>query len=313
MSLRLEWDRKPTQVERISLPFQTVETINQSRATRDRDSGSLLASQGADAHHAPSQLIWGNNKLVMSSLLKTYAGRVDLIYIDPPFGIGTDFSYRATVGEASVAKRPSILEEHAYRDTWTHGHDSYLTMIYERLLLIHELLAETGSVYVHLDPTVSHSVKLVIDEVFGPENFRNEISWRRTNVHSDSKRWSDVSDRVLYYVKDIGASYAWNPLHLEHSAEHVASKYRMSDPDGRRYTLSDMTSPNLRVNLMYEWKGFPSPSMGWRYSKDRMEQLDSEGRIWYPDSKEKRPRLKRYLDEIDRTPFIGPPQVRVRG
>ncbi|HWO16633.1 MAG TPA: site-specific DNA-methyltransferase [Solirubrobacterales bacterium] len=301
MSVRLEWDGKPTEVERLSLPFQTVETINQSRATRDRDSGSLLAGQVSDSDHRPNQLIWGDNKLVMSSLLKDYAGKVDLIYIDPPFGVGTDFSYRAAVGEASVTKRPSILEEHAYRDTWAFGQNSYLAMIYERLSLIHELLSDTGSLYVHLDPTVSHSVKLVLDEIFGQSNFRNEISWRRTNVHSDSKRWSDVSDRILYYVKNNDAPFVWNPLHLEHSAEHVESKYRMKDTDGRRYTLSDMTSPNPRANLMYEWKGFPSPSMGWRYSRQRMEQLDAEGRIWYPDSKKKRPRLKRYLDEMPGT------------
>lgn len=301
MSVRLEWEGKPTEVERLSLPFQTVETINQSRATRDRDSGSLLAGQGGDASRPLNQLIWGDNRLVMSSLLRSHAGKVDLVYIDPPFGIGTDFSYRASVGEASVTKRPSILEEHAYRDTWAFGQNSYLTMIYERLVLIHELLSDTGSIYVHLDPTVSHSVKLVLDEIFGVENFRNEISWKRTNVHSDSKRWSDVSDRILYYVKDARAAFVWNPVHLAHSTEHIESKYKMSEPDGRRYTLSDMTSPNPRENLMYEWKGFASPAMGWRYSKERMTELDAQGRIWYPDSTDKRPRLKRYLDEMPGT------------
>jgi adenine-specific DNA-methyltransferase len=300
MSVRLEWEGKPTRVERLSLPFQTVETINESRATRQRDAGSLLVG-GSTADSWRNLLIWGDNKLVMSSLLKEYAGRIKLVYIDPPFGTGTDFSYRAKVGEASVTKLPSILEEHAYRDTWAAGQASYLTMIYDRLLLIHELLSDDGSLYVHLDPTVSHPVKLVLDEIFGPANFRNEISWRRTNVHSDSKRWSDVSDRILYYVKNVDAPFVWNPLHLEHSAEHVASKYRMVDDDGRPFTLSDMTSPNPRPNMMYEWKGFASPPMGWRYSRDTMEQLESEGRIWYPDSQEKRPRLKRFLDEMPGT------------
>ena len=118
VSVRLEWDGKPTEVERLSLPFQTVETINQSRATRDRDSGSLLAGQGGDADHPPNQLIWGDNKLVMSSLLKDYAGKIDLIYIDPPFDTGTDFSFRLHVGDEELTKSPSILEESAYRDTW---------------------------------------------------------------------------------------------------------------------------------------------------------------------------------------------------
>jgi 16S rRNA G966 N2-methylase RsmD len=101
MTVRLEWDGKPTEVERLNLPFQTVETINQSRATRDRDSGSLLASQGGDTEHPPNQLIWGDNKLVMSSLLKEYAGKIDLIYIDPPFATGDDFSIELQIGDES--------------------------------------------------------------------------------------------------------------------------------------------------------------------------------------------------------------------
>ena len=115
MSVRLEWDGKPAEVERLSLPFQTVETINKSRATRDRDTGSLLAGHSGAAHHSPNQLIWGDNKLVMSSLLKDYAGEIDLIYIDPPFDTGANFSYRVEVGNESLEKQPSILEEHAYR------------------------------------------------------------------------------------------------------------------------------------------------------------------------------------------------------
>jgi adenine-specific DNA-methyltransferase len=175
MSVRLEWDGKPTEVERLSLPFQTVETINQSRATRNRDSGSLLAGQGSAADLSPNQLIWGDNKLVMSSLLKDYAGKIDLIYIDPPFDTGADFSYRVEVGDDSVEKRPSILEEHAYRDTWGRGRGSYLTMLYERLMLMYELLADTGSLFVHLDWHQGHYVKVLLDEIFGADRFLTRI------------------------------------------------------------------------------------------------------------------------------------------
>ncbi len=178
MTVRLEWDEKPTEVERLSLPFQTVETINQSRATRDRDSGSLLAGQGDGPDHPPNQLIWGDNKLVMSSLLKDYAGKIDLIYIDPPFATDADFTYEVKIGAEKLAKQPSVLEETAYRDTWGHGADSFLSMIYERILLMHELLAEHGSLYVHLDSREVHYVKVVCDEVFGRENFMREIVWR---------------------------------------------------------------------------------------------------------------------------------------
>ena len=117
-------------VERLNLPFQTVETINESRATRERDTGSLLAN-GPSTSSPRDLLIWGDNKLVISSLLKEYAGQIKLVYIDPPFDTGTDFSYRVSVGDGSVEKLPSILEEHAYRDTWGRGKDSYLSMVYE--------------------------------------------------------------------------------------------------------------------------------------------------------------------------------------
>ena len=123
MTVRLEWEGKPTLIERLSLPFQTVETINESRATRERDSGALFRAPVAGARNL---LVWGDNKLVMSSLLAEYAGQVKLVYVDPPFDTGTDFSYRVKIGDVDITKTPSILEEHAYRDTWGKGRSSYL-------------------------------------------------------------------------------------------------------------------------------------------------------------------------------------------
>src|SRR4029079_253935 len=133
-------------------------------------------------------LIWGDNKLVMSSLLKDYAGQVKLVYIDPPFATGDDFTVKVQVGDEDLVKEPSVLEEHAYRDTWGAGFDSYLTMMYERLSLIHDLLTDDGSLYLHLAPNVSHPLRLVCDEIFGPEAFRNEIIWKRTSGHSRLRR-----------------------------------------------------------------------------------------------------------------------------
>jgi len=126
--------------------------------------------------------------------------------------------------------------------------------------------------------------------------FVSEVIWKRTNTHSDAKRWSPISDSLFYYGKSNVVT--WNPQHESHSEKHVSSKYRNKDESGRPYTLSDMTSPHPRPNMMYEWKGFPSPVMGWRYSRETMAKLDAEGRIWYPPSTSKRPRLKRYLDEM---------------
>ena len=199
MHVRLEWDGKPTQVERLSLPFQTVETINESRATRQRDEGAL--DFGAPTSVSERNLpVWGDNQLVMGSLLKEYAGKIKLIYIDPPFDTGADFSVRVNIGDESFTKLPSILEEHAYRDTWGSGQASYLTMLYERLVLMHELLSEDGSFYVHLAPNVSHTVKLVLDEIFGPTQFRSELIWKRTGAHGAAKRFAPVHDVILYYA-----------------------------------------------------------------------------------------------------------------
>ena len=203
MAVRLEWDGKPTQVERLSLPFQTVETINESRATRERDTGALFAGGAAEAPaHDHNRLIWGDNKVVMSSLLNEYAGRVKLIYIDPPFDTGADFAYRVSVGDASVEKLPSILEEHAYRDTWGKGRGSYLTMLYERLVLMHELLTADGSLFVHLDWHQGHYVKVLLDEIFGEGRFLNEIVWWYYNkFQGNINRFASNHDVIFWYAK----------------------------------------------------------------------------------------------------------------
>ena len=202
MAVRLEWEGRPQQVERLSLPFQTVETINESRATRERDVGSLLRTQSqAPGETARNQLIWGDNKLVMSSLLRDFAGQIKLIYIDPPFDTGADFSHRVTVGDASVEKLPSILEEHAYRDTWAGGVDTYLTMMYERLELVRELLSDDGSLYIHCDWRVNAYLRLVLDDIFGAANFRNEIVWSYRKLARRASQFPKSHDVLLFYTK----------------------------------------------------------------------------------------------------------------
>ena len=134
----------------------------------------------------------------------------------------------------------------------------------------------------------------------GQNNYRSEIIWKRTTTHSDSKRWSANNDTILFYSKTD--DFTWNPPYAAHGEEYVADKYRFDDNDGRgAYTLDNMTSPNPRPNMMYEWKGHMWPDKGWRYSKETMAQLDAEGRIWYPEDKQKRPRLRRYLHEMSGT------------
>jgi DNA modification methylase len=286
---------------RVALPFQTVETVNES--AQDRQKGFQFGA-GFREEAWRNRLIWGDKKYVLPSLLPEFAGKVNLIYIDPPFDTGADFSFTATVPDDPESegdqtfrfvKEPSIIEHKAYRDTWGRGLDSYLQWFYEAALLLHELLHEDGSLYVHLDWHVSHAAKCVLDEIFGTENCQNEIVWKRTAAHSDSKTYSHVHDVILFYTKSQG--FSWNPQFTEHEEDYVEDKYTNVDENGRRYMLDNITSPNPRPNMTYVWKGFPPPEKGWRYSKETMARLDAEGRIWYPDEKSKRPRLKRYLDE----------------
>jgi len=146
VSVRLEWDGKPTHVDWLALPFQTVETINESRATRQRDREALFDPAMPSDREKHNLLIWGDNKLVLTSLLAEYAGQVDLTYIDPPFASGADFSHHVDIGDVGWVKAPTVLEEHAYRDTWGAGYASYLTMLFERLMLLRDLLSPTGSI-----------------------------------------------------------------------------------------------------------------------------------------------------------------------
>jgi len=204
MPTGLYWQGKKTEVERIVLPFQTIETINESRATREKEKKT-----GADIFKTESggnwynRLIWGDNKYVMASLLEEFAGKIDLIYIDPPFATGADFSVKMEIGDAEWTKEPSAIEDKAYRDTWGRGLDSYLQMMYERLVLMRELLSEKGSIYVHLDYRLISEMKIVMDEIFSAFQFRNLITWRRQiprgmKVHAKYMPYS--ADYILLYV-----------------------------------------------------------------------------------------------------------------
>jgi len=176
---------------RVALPFQVIERVNETRATRDQKEKALAGhvatlfdywqvekSQSPDGGDGwRNKLIWGDNLYVMSSLLEQFAGKIDLIYIDPPFATGTDFSFAAQVGNDEIIKEQSAIEEKAYRDTWGAGLSSYLSMMYHRLAIIRDLLSESGSVYVHVDWHAGHYVKCLLDEVFGQDYFRNQIIW----------------------------------------------------------------------------------------------------------------------------------------
>lgn len=272
---------------------------------------------------AKNQLFYGDNLDVLRRNVLDES--VDLIYLDPPFNSNRSYNvlFKSHSGDEATAQ----IE--AFDDSWhwsqqaeqtfdsligggspqkvaeaivamrdllgTNDVLAYLVMMTARLVELHRVLKPTGSLYLHCDPTASHYLKVVLDAIFGPTNFRGEITWVRTTTHNDAKRWSPNADILLYYGKTDRVT--WNPVHTAHSDEYVASKYRFQDPDGRRYRLDNMTSPNPRPNLTFEWMGHAPPPNGWRYSRDTMQRLHDEGLIWYPDSKSKRPQFKRYLDE----------------
>ncbi|MBI2166155.1 MAG: site-specific DNA-methyltransferase [Chloroflexi bacterium] len=184
---------------RVALPFQTVETVNES--AQERQMGLDAWARGRTTEWR-NRLIWGDKKYVLPSLLPEFAGKVDLIYIDPPFDTGADFSFQVQVDGEGFTKEPSIIEQKAYRDTWGGGLDSYLHWFYETAVILREMLAETGSIYVHLDWHVGHYAKTVLDEVFGTSSFTNEIIWYYYNkFQGNINRFASNHDVILYYRK----------------------------------------------------------------------------------------------------------------
>lgn len=207
LPLGLYWKGKRTTVDRIVLPFQSlevVETINESRATREKEKGTMFR-QDPNAMDVAwrNKLIWGDNKYVMSALLEQYAGKIDLIYIDPPFATGANFSFKTEVGDEKlkVLKESSAIEEVAYRDTWGKGLDSFLQMMYDRLVLMRELLSDKGSIYVHLDWHAGQYVKILLDEIFGMDNFRNEIIWHYRTGNLAKNQFQRKHDNIFFYSK----------------------------------------------------------------------------------------------------------------
>jgi site-specific DNA-methyltransferase (adenine-specific) len=277
-----------------------------------------------------NQLYYGDNLQVLRDSIATES--VDLVYLDPPFNSQANYNvlFKAPTGQKSEAQIEAFEDtwhwnnaaETAFDDVMKSGNTdvaemlralrsflkendmmAYLTMMAVRLLELHRVLKPTGSLYLHCDPTASHYLKVLMDGIFGADMFQNEIKWKRTTTHSDSKTWSRVSDTIFFYTKS--RVFTWNTPREPHSEEYIADKYCNDDGDGRLYQLDNMTSPNPRPNMMYEWKGFPYPDKGWRYSLETMTKLDADGRIYYPKHKDgsldttKRPRLKRYLAEME--------------
>jgi DNA methylase len=221
--VELVWNGKTSEVCNIVLPFQVIEQVDEPRAEkpcsvdlRSTDGGrrpplqqDLFDARGRQLKGWTNKLIWGDNKLILSSLKNgplreeiEKQGGLKLIYIDPPFDVGADFSMDIEIGGDTFTKKPNILEEIAYRDTWGKGADSFIAMIYERLALMRDLLAEDAGIYVHCDYRMNSHFRLILDEIFGAGFYRNEIVWKRKGGSANpSNRLGVVIDNIFWYSK----------------------------------------------------------------------------------------------------------------
>ena len=264
-------------------------------------------------------LYYGDNLDILRRYVKDET--VDLIYLDPPFKSNQDYNVLFAEQDGSRAAAQIMAFEDTWRwdeaaaraydevvtaggkvadvmrafHTFLGGNDmmAYLAMMAPRLVELRRVLKPTGSIYLHCDPTASHHLKLLLDAVFGPENFRNEIIWQRTSSHNDSRKWPHIHDMIFFYA---GKGFTWNPVFLEHDPDYVQNFYRFVDDRGR-YRLHEIirtASMGPRPNLSYEYKGY-KPEWGWRMIRSKVEALDNDNRLEW--SKTGRPYLKRYLHE----------------
>lgn len=267
-------------------------------------------------------LFYGDNL----DILREYVGdeTIDLIYLDPPFN--SNRSYNVLFKDESGKEAEAQIT--AFEDTWHWGEDAertfheliqnapahvtrmisalrdfigtnqmmaYLVMMTARLLELHRVLKPTGSLYLHCDPTASHYLKVVMDTIFGVQNYRNEITWKRTTSHSDAKKFPNISDTILYYSRS--EKCIWNEIRAVYDEGYIERYYSNFDKAGRRFAYDNLTKPKGSIGYFYELLGCVPPPNGWRMPETRAKQWLEEGRIEIPPSG-KTPRYKRYLDEL---------------
>jgi DNA modification methylase len=325
--VELIWNGKTNEVTNIVFPFQIIEQVDKSRAEKTADTAlqmSMLDTRGRQKSGWTNKLIWGDNKLILSSLKNGAMreeieknGGIKLIYIDPPFNVGTDFSMNIEIGEDAFTKKSSVLKELAYRDTWGKGVDSFIAMIYERLILMRDLLAEDGSIYVHCDYRVNSLMYLILNEIFGENNFQSEIIWKQTRAKSTGFNNFGLEHNNIYYFTKTD-NYIWNMQYKDYEDDKIDryycffekedgsyEKYTKSQmrefretrkmPNGRRFALIPLLNLNKnRPNLKYEYKGFVET---WATTKDKMLEYEKAGLI-VQTSPDAMPLKKQYFDKM---------------
>lgn len=260
----------------------------------------LRESYGEEKNGWMNKIFWGDNLQIMSHLLKEFRGRIDLIYIDPPFDSKADYKKKIDIrGIGKTESDSTSFEEKQYGDIWTN--DEYLQFMYERLILMRELLADTGSIYLHCDYHKSHHIRSLLDEVFGADMFVNEIIWKKTTApKAQSVQFANIHDTIFAYSKT--PVFTFNRQYTSYDKSYIDSFYRYTDENGRRYRISDF-SQNGQGEGRYFGDQFIMPKSGkhWIWSQERIDQGMKEGRIII--SKNGVPGLKRFLDEMPGNPL----------
>lgn len=256
----------------------------------------LKEQHGSDVEGWLNKIYWGDNLQVMSHLLKNYRGKVELVYIDPPFDSKTDYKKKIQLRGKQFTNDQSVFEEKQYTDIW--NNDEYLQFIYERLILLRELMSDTGSIFVHCDWHKSHYLRCILEELFGIDNLVNEIVWQRTSAgKSSTNNLPKNTDTIFWFSKT--QKFTFNNVSVPLSEKDIASFTKDDNDDKGPYNTQPIISPNFRENLVYTYTNnsgdvFTSPKNGWRFNKERMKQFEEANRLVFT---EKGIREKNYLSE----------------
>lgn len=250
-----------------------------------------------------NKIFWGDNLQVMSHMLKEFRGKIDLIYIDPPFDSKADYKKKIEVKGVGKAETDSTsFEEKQYGDIWTN--DEYLQFMYERLIVLRELMSSSGNIFIHCDWHKSSYLRIICDEVFGNKNFVNEIIWKRKGGSSNPSKQLDVAiDTILWYRKTESAIFnAQFSKESQETRQYIEERFNNFDENGRQFMKSPIVSPNYRENLVYKYKGYTPPANGWSISLELMKKWDEDGKLYFPENGNRIYR-KIYLDEYPGQPI----------
>ncbi len=250
-----------------------------------------------------NKIYWGDNLQVMGHLLKEFRGQVNMVYIDPPFDSNAQYKKEVRIGGGSHYNDTGVFEEKQYADIWSN--DEYLQFMYERLVIIRELLAPDGVLFLHCDWHANTYLRLLLEEIIGKGNFLNEIIWKRRGgtTSPDSKVLPRITDTILVFAKN--RSFTFNPIYVRDQDDPYIERFNRDDGDGRKYNLIPLNASKPRPNLIYEYKGYQSPRFGWSVSLDRMKKLDQDGLLYFPEKKSQRIYKKSFLDEWPGQPLTS--------